>query len=159
MNTNDFMTTDLSDENPGARVLPVTLRDFGGAAKFFGPAMTVKCYEDNSRIKELSLSPGNGRVLVVDGGGSTRCALLGDKIAADLLANGWAGVIVYGCVRDRAALAGLGLGVKALGSNPRRSTKQGEGQVGVPVTIEGVPVRPGDRVYADGDGAIVLDAS
>jgi regulator of ribonuclease activity A len=155
---NDFMTTDLCDEHPDARVLAVALRDFGGAPKFSGPAMTVKCFEDNSRIKELSLRPGNGQVLVVDGGGSTRCALLGDKIAADLVANGWAGAIVFGCIRDRAALATLALGVKALGSNPRRSDKHGEGQIGLPITIEGVLVRPGDRVYADADGAIVLDA-
>jgi regulator of ribonuclease activity A len=95
---NDFMTTDLCDAHPDARVLPVALRDFGGAPKFSGPAITVKCFEDNSRIKELSLRPGNGRVLVVDGGGSTRCALLGDKIAADFVANGWAGAIVLDAV-------------------------------------------------------------
>jgi regulator of ribonuclease activity A len=155
----DFMTTDLCDEHSGARVLPVALRDFGGTAKFSGPALTVKCFEDNSRIKELSLTPGNGRVLVVDGGGSARCALLGDKIAADLVANGWAGAIIYGCIRDRVALSGLALGVKALGSNPRKSNKQNEGQVGVPIVIDGVPIRTGDRIYADEDGAIVLDAA
>jgi regulator of ribonuclease activity A len=152
-------TTDLCDEHPDAVVLPAAFRDFGGTARFSGPVLTVKCFEDNSRVKELSLTHGDGRVLVVDGAGSLRCALLGDMIAADLLRNGWVGVVVHGCVRDRAALAALALGVKALATNPRRSQRKGEGEVGLEVDIGGAVVHTGDRVYADEDGIVVLPAA
>lgn len=151
-------TTDLSDAHADAQVLAPIFRDFGGRRAFSGPAVTVRCFEDNSRLKELSATAGEGRVLVVDGGGSLRCALLGDMIGRALVDHGWAGVIVAGCVRDTAALATLALGVKALAPHPRRSSKRGEGEVGVPVEVGGVRVLSGDQVYADEDGVLILRA-
>ena len=154
-----FKTTDLCDEHgEQARVLQPIFQDLGGRSDFVGPALTVKCFEDNSRIKELSLQPGEGRVLVVDGGGSDRCALLGDIIAEDLVKNGWAGAIIYGYVRDKAVLAGLPLAIKALGASPRKSVKRNEGQVGDPVQFAGHQIRTGDQLYADADGVIILNA-
>lgn len=154
-----FKTTDLCDEHGDrARVLQPIFQDLGGHCDFAGPALTVKCFEDNSRVKELSLQPGEGRVLVVDGGGSDRCALLGDIIAEDLVKNGWAGALVYGYVRDRAVLAQLPLAIKALGTSPRKSVKRNEGQVGDVVTFAGQSIRTGDQLYADADGVIILDA-
>ncbi|MCH8551754.1 MAG: ribonuclease E activity regulator RraA [Natronospirillum sp.] len=150
-------TCDLYDEHEEALgVLPATLKDFGGRIRFQGPAVTIKCFEDNSRIKELSATPGHGRVLVVDGGGSLRCALLGDMIAKDLVDNGWAGAVIFGLVRDRAELAELDLGVKALGTIPRKSQRRGEGHVDLPIRIEGTQVNPGDTVVADEDGVVIL---
>jgi regulator of ribonuclease activity A len=129
-------TCDLSDElGDQARVVAPAFRHFGAVRRFHGEVTTIKCFEDNSRVRELAGTPGEGRVLLVDGGGSTRYALLGDKIARQLLDNGWAGVVVHGCVRDTAVLATLELGVMALAQTPRRSSKNGEGQVGVPLEI------------------------
>jgi regulator of ribonuclease activity A len=149
-------TTDLSDRLPDAGILPYELRNFGKPPQFSGPAVTVKCFEDNSRIKELSQTPGNGRVLVVDGGGSTRCALFGDIIAIDLHKNGWAGAVIYGCVRDAVVLATVPIGIKALGTHPRRTIKQNEGQVGGRIVIGGVPIAAGDEIVSDEDGIVVL---
>lgn len=149
-------TTDLSDGHPDAAVLPSIFRDFGGRLEFEGPAETISCYEDNSRVKEVSLTPGNGRVLVIDGGGSLRCALLGDIIAMDLQKNGWAGAVIHGCVRDASILRTLPIGIKAIAANPRKSVKRNEGSIGKPVVIGGVTVKSGDRVVADEDGIIVL---
>jgi regulator of ribonuclease activity A len=151
-------STDVSDAHPDALVLAPIFRDFGGRRAFSGRALTVRCFEDNSRIKELSTTAGEGRVLVVDGGGSLRCALLGDMIGKALADHGWAGVILAGCVRDTAALATLALGVKALAPHPRRSSKRGEGEVGVPVEVGGVRVLSGDLVHADEDGVVILGA-
>lgn len=134
----------------------VVLHDFGGPTAFSGRIATVKTFEDNSRIKELSATPGHGRVLVVDGGGSLRCALVGDMIGADLVRNGWAGVVIYGCVRDVEALKGLDLGVKALASTPRKSVRRGEGQIELPLAFGGGTWRPGDMLFADADGVLVL---
>lgn len=151
-------TTDLCDAHgPVARVLSPHLRSFGARRRYSGLAVTIKCFEDNSRLKALSATPGVGRVIVIDGGGSLRCALLGDQIAEGLRTNGWAGVVIHGCVRDTAALAALDLGVHALAACPRRSNKNGEGQVDVVIEVGGVIVRPGDRIVADEDGVIVLD--
>ncbi|AXA66834.1 ribonuclease E activity regulator RraA [Pseudomonas oryzihabitans] len=153
-----FKTTDLCDDHgDSVRVLHPIFQDLGGRCDFAGPALTVKCFEDNSRIKELSQQPGEGRVLVVDGGGSDRCALLGDIIAEDLVRNGWAGALIYGYVRDRAVLAELPLAIKALGASPRKSVKRNEGQVGETVTFAGHAIRSGDQLYADADGVIILD--
>jgi regulator of ribonuclease activity A len=149
-------TTDLCDEQPDAVTLPAQLRDFGGTVRFSGRALTVKCYEDNSRIKELSMTPGDGRVLVVDGGASLRCALLGDVIAADLVKNGWRGAIIYGCIRDAAALQAMALGVKALATHPRKSQKHGAGVVGQPLDIGGSRVCVDDEIVADEDGVVVV---
>lgn len=151
-------TTDLCDEY-GARalVLAPLFTDFGGQGDFAGPALTVKCFEDNSVIKELSQQPGNGRVLVVDGGASTRCALFGDVIAEDLVRNGWAGALIYGCVRDKAALRQMPIAIKAVGVSPRKSVKRNEGQVGVPVAFAGQTINDGDYLYADEDGVLILN--
>lgn len=151
-------TADLCDAlGEAARVLPPALRHFGGRRRFSGEVLTVRCFEDNSRLKELANTPGAGRVLLVDGGGSTRCALLGDTIAAEALEHGWTGVVVHGCVRDTVALASLELGVMALGSTPRRSLKNGEGQAGVALELAGVRCSPGDLLFADEDGVLVVD--
>ena len=150
-------TCDLYDRFEGHCQVPdLVLRDFGGRTAFSGPVATVKCFEDNSRIRELSRTPGNGRVLVADGGGSLRCALVGDMIGADFVANGWAGVVIFGCIRDVAALAGLALGIKALASTPRKSVRRDEGQVDLPVAFGGVAWRPGDMLFADADGLLLL---
>jgi regulator of ribonuclease activity A len=151
-------TCDLSDTyGELARIVSPGLRHFGGKRRFNGAVATVKCFEDNSRVRELVTTPGDGRVLLVDGGGSTRYALLGDMLGREALAHGWAGVVVYGCVRDTSVLETLKLGVMALAATPRRSLKNGEGTVGVPIEIAGTPCRPGDLLFADDDGIVVID--
>jgi regulator of ribonuclease activity A len=150
-------TCDLSDQHEErARIPAPVFRDFGGRTRFAGTAVTVKCFEDNARVKELLATPGNGRVLVVDGGAGTRCALLGDIIARDAVANGWEGVVVYGCVRDTAVLATLDIGIKAIGATPRRSTRRGEGTAHIAIDLAGVRVVEGDTIVADEDGLVVL---
>jgi regulator of ribonuclease activity A len=153
------LTCDLYDAHPlSAQVCETPLRDFGGRVRFHGGIVTVACFEDNSKLKELSLTPGGGRVIVVDGGASLRCALLGDIIAADLAKNGWAGVIVHGCVRDSAQLSPLDVGVKALGTVPRAPGKRGQGVIGEVLTFGGVLWRDSDVAFADEDGVVVLTA-
>ncbi len=148
-------TTDLCDTHGDAlRVLEEPLSDFGGLIAFGGPVHTLRAYEDNSLVRAALSEPGQGRVLVVDGGGSRRCALVGDVLAAAALANGWAGVIVNGCIRDCAAVAALDLGVMALDVQPRRSDKHAQGVLDVPLLILGARVRPGDWAYADEDGVV-----
>ena len=134
------------------------LRSFGGRRRFAGPVSTISCLDDNSRVRDAVGEPGEGRVLVVDGGGSRQCALLGDLLAAKAVANGWAGVVVHGCVRDTAVLAGLDIGVLALDAHPRRSKKRGEGHRDVTVRFGGVSFHPGAWVYADDDGLLVTPA-
>lgn len=152
-------TCDLYDDyEDRARVPNVSWQNLGGRKQFCGRAVTVKCFEDNSRIKELlETTPGQGNVLVVDGGGSTRHALLGDLIAGSAVGNKWEGVVVYGSVRDIEELRTLDLGVMSLGSTPRKSVRRGEGHVDVPVQIGDVVVQPGDRVYADENGVLFVD--
>ncbi|MEZ5100739.1 MAG: ribonuclease E activity regulator RraA [Thermoleophilia bacterium] len=152
----DWTTSDLSDAHGDVARPIACLRHFGGRVRFSGPVETVKCFEDNSRVKELANTPGEGRVLVVDGGGSLRYALVGDTIGAELIANGWVGVVVHGAVRDVRPLASLDLGVMALGVTPRRSARDGEGRSGAPVEIDGAWIAPGDVLYADEDGIVVL---
>jgi regulator of ribonuclease activity A len=149
-------TADLCDAHPDAAQAcePVFLA-FGGRRSFSGPVSTVRCFEDNSHVKEAVESPGDGRVLVVDGGGSRRCALFGGNLGIAAVKNGWAGVIINGCIRDSAELGQLDLGIRALGTMPLRSVKRGEGERDVPVRIAGASFRPGDYVYADDDGVIV----
>jgi regulator of ribonuclease activity A len=127
-----------------------------GAASFAGRIATVRCFEDNVLVKQRLGEPGDGRVLVVDAGGSQRCALVGDNLARLGLDNGWAGIVVYGCVRDAAALDELGFGVKALGTNPRASNKGGKGEIDVPVTFGEITFTPGAQLAADRDGVVVL---
>lgn len=155
-----FATCDLCDaheeDQSGAfRVLPPVFRDFGAAGAFAGRVATVRCIEDNSRVREAVNSPGEGRVLVVDGGASVRRALLGGNLALAAARNGWAGIVVDGAVRDAAELAACGIGVKALALMPMRSVKRGEGQRDLPVVVQGIAVRPGDWLYADADGIVV----
>lgn len=151
-----FVTCDLCDDHPeDVRVCEPMFANYGGRIAFGGRIVTVKCFEDNSRVKELLATPGEGRVLVVDGGGSMRCALLGDLIGESAVKQGWAGVIVYGCVRDVDALAELDLGVQALASIPLKSVRKGVGEVDLPVTFGGVTFVPGQYVYADNNGVIV----
>ena len=153
-------TADLVDEL-GARAAScdLQLRQLGGARSFDGPVVTVRCFEDNALLKQVLSEPGEGRVLVVDGGGSLHCALVGDVIAGTAVDNGWAGLVVHGVVRDSVALAQLPLGVKALGTNPRKSTKTGAGERDVVVSFGGVAFRPGAHLYSDDDGVLVVDAS
>jgi regulator of ribonuclease activity A len=154
-----FSTPDLCDQFPD-QVRVVTglhWRSFGAHQRFFGPVETVRCFEDNSRVKEALAEPGGGRVLVVDGGGSLRHALIGDLIAASARDQGWAGVIIHGACRDVEVLAGIELGLIALGSVPIKSVRRGEGERGVPISFGGVRFAPGDHVYADANGIIVAD--
>ena len=151
----DISTADLYDQY-GEQLASVSLQfqDLGGRIRFTGPIRTIRCREDNGLVKSVLNSPGNGAVLVVDGGGSLNSALMGDMIAAAAVENGWAGVVINGPVRDRTALAKLPLGVKALGSNPRKSAKESAGEVDVAVEFGGVIFRPGATLYADEDGIL-----
>lgn len=149
-------TADLYDEHgESLRVLAPLFRDYGGKRAFAGPVATLKVHEDNSLVRAALESPGDGRVLVVDGGGSLRCALVGDNLAKLGVDNGWAGIIVYGCIRDAVPIAELDIGVKALATNPRKSVKKGEGDRDVVVRFADVVIEPGDYVYADEDGVVV----
>ncbi len=156
--TCDLCDSHKADTSGRFRVLPPVFRDFGASMQFAGPVVTVKCFEDNSQVKALVESAGDGRVLVVDGGGSLRRALLGGNLGAAAARNGWAGVVIDGCVRDVAELAVCATGIKALAAIPLPTDRRGEGQRDVPVFVQGVPVRPGDWLYADADGIVVLDA-
>jgi regulator of ribonuclease activity A len=161
MNLQQFATCDLCDEHKhdtsGAfRVLPPVFREFGGVGRFAGRVSTLKCFEDNSLVKAAVESPGEGRVLVVDGGGSLRRSLVGGNLAAAAARNGWAGLVIDGCVRDLAELAAVPLGIRALAAMPLPTDKRGEGQRDVPVLVQGVPVRPGDVLFADADGIVIL---
>ena len=163
-----FATCDLCDahknETSGLfRVLPPAFKDFGLVKKFSGPVVTVKCFEDNTLVKAAVDSEGTvdsplgriGKVLVVDGGGSLRRALLGGNLGAAAARNGWAGVVIDGCVRDTAELAQHSVGIRALAAMPLPTEKRNEGQSEVPVMVQGVWVRPGDWLYADEDGIVV----
>ena len=138
--------------------IPVQFRSFGRSRRFAGPAVTVKCFEDNALLKATlsSWDEASGAVLVVDGGGSLRCALVGDLIAGIAVERGWSGLVVSGCVRDSTALDELDIGIKALGTNPRKSAKTGAGTVGEPVEIGGVQIQTGQMVVSDEDGIVVL---
>ena len=149
-------TADLYDER-GEELNSISLQfqSMGGHTHFSGPVRTVRCLEDNALVKSILATPGNGAVLVVDGGGSLRTALMGDLIAASAVSNGWAGVVIHGAVRDRTAIGELPLGVKALGSNPRKSAKAGDGEVDVDLVIDGVTIRPAAMIWCDPDGILV----
>lgn len=151
-------TPDLCDEYPQlVRVLEPMLSSFGGRQQFAGPVVTVKCFEDNSRVKDLLGTRGQGRVLVVDAGGSLRRACLGDMLAEQAAVNGWAGIIMYGCIRDIDEIMATDIGVQALGVHPMKTDKKGAGEVDVPVTFGGVTFTPGDYLYADNNGVIVSE--
>ncbi len=152
-----LLTTDLCDNHPDkVRVAePLTFKDYGGAKLFHGQIETVKCFEDNSLVRKALEQNGEGKVLVVDGGGSMRCALLGDMLGELGVKNKWNGIVIYGCIRDSAAMATLQLGVKALATIPLKSNKRNEGQQNIPVRFAGVDFVPGEFLYADEDGIIV----
>ena len=160
MTTSDFSTCDLCDLHKNERgdmfrVLPPLFRDFGRRTRFAGTVSTVKCFEDNSVIKAALDEPGRQRVLVVDGGGSLRRALVGGNVAGAALRNGWSGLVVFGCVRDAAELAQCEIGIRALALVPLPTEKRNAGERDVPIQIQGIWVRPGDMLYADADGIVV----
>jgi regulator of ribonuclease activity A len=150
-----WTTPDLCDAHPEIAVADPVFRDYGGKHAFCGSMVTVRCFEDNSRVRDLVAADGKGKVLVVDGGGSLRRSLLGDMLAAKAVANGWSGVLIHGCVRDVGALAELPLGVKALAACPLKTEKRGMGEVDVEVAFAGTLFVPGHWLYADGNGVIV----
>ena len=150
-------TTDLSDAHPAAHVLAPIFRDFGGVTGFHGRAVTLKVYEDNALVRATLETPGDGRVLVVDGGGSLRCALVGGMLAELGRRNGWAGIVAYACIRDSGPIAGMDIGVFAIGTHPMKSIKKGAGDQNIPVTFGGVTFVPGQWLYADEDGVIVSE--
>ena len=153
-----FATPDLCDEfGAEVRVAEPLFRDFGGVERFAGPIATLRVFEDNALVRQALETPGAGRVLVVDGGGSLRSALVGGNLAALAHENGWSGLVVYGCIRDAAEIAGTPVGVKALHAVPRRSAKAGAGERGIPVAFAGVTFAPGAWLYADRDGIVVAD--
>lgn len=154
-----FSTPDLCDQHPDTvRVItPHLFRDFGAKAAFHGQAVTVSCFEDNSKIKSLFNQPGRGRVLVVDGGGSLRKALLGDQIAAAGAKNGWSGIIINGVIRDAEIIGDIELGVKALGTIPLKTQKRDLGDIDVPICLENTIINPGNWIYADINGIVVSE--
>ena len=151
-----YLTPDLCDAYPDLiQVVEPMFSNFGGRDSFGGQIVTLKCFEDNSLVKEQIALDGKGKVLVVDGGGSLRCAMLGDMVAEQASKNGWEGLLIYGCVRDVDMLAQTDLGVQALASHPKKSEKRGIGELNEPVTFGGVTFKPGDYLYADNNGVII----
>lgn len=149
---------DLFDHYPSKlQLLPLAFKPFGGKPLFWGEIVTVKCFEDNSKVKEVLAQNGQGKVLVVDGGGSCRQALLGDLIAQSALDNGWQGVVINGFVRDVMRIKTFNLGVYALGAIPIKTEKRDQGEINVPVDLGGVMVKPGMQLYADENGIAVSD--
>jgi regulator of ribonuclease activity A len=149
-------TADLVDDiGPEVRSCDVQFRQFGARTEFAGPISTVRCFQDNALLKSVLSEPGDGRVLVIDGDASVHTALVGDLIAELARSNGWAGLIVHGAVRDAATLRTLDIGIKALGTNPRKSSKTGDGERDVTVSFGGVGFSPGELVYSDDDGIVV----
>lgn len=152
-------TADLVDDIGAAvRSCDLQFRQFGARTQFAGPITTVRCFQDNALLKSILSGPGDGGVLVVDGGGSLHTALVGDLIAELARSNGWAGLIVHGAVRDAATLRGIDIGIKALGTNPRKSTKTGAGDRDVEIALGGVTFAPGEVAYSDDDGVVVVAA-
>ena len=151
-------TTDLSDAHPEAQVCAPVFHDFGGKLAFYGPIKTLKIFEDNALVRSVLEMPGEGHVLVVDGGGSARCALVGGNLGALGVKNGWAGIVVNGYIRDASEIRSQAIGVKALGTHPRKSEKGlHSGQENRTVTFAGVVFKPGAWLYADIDGIVVAD--
>jgi regulator of ribonuclease activity A len=156
-----FATCDICDANEDKlaagtlSVLPPLFQIFGRQLSFSGPAKTLKVFEDNALVRSTLETPGNGQVLVVDGGGSLRCALVGGNLGALAEKNGWAGIVVNGCVRDTAELNACNIGVRALATHPQRSLRKGVGEADLRVQIAGVAIRPDDWIYADADGVLV----
>jgi len=156
LHTADLLDAHEDQLNLGRlRVVAPMFKSFGRHPCFHGPIGTLKVFEDNSLVRKAVEQPGKGRVLVIDGGGSLRCALVGDQLALLAVNNGWAGVIVYGCVRDSQAIADMEIGILALGTHPLKTIKRNTGEVDIPVSFGGVSFVPGEQLYADEDGVIV----
>jgi regulator of ribonuclease activity A len=156
----EFVTPDLCDAYPElVRVMEPLFKNYGGRRAFGGEIVTVKCYEDNSLVKSQASENGHGKVMLVDGGGSLRKALLGDMIAENAASKGWEGIVIYGCVRDVDLLATLDLGVKAVGAIPLKTEKRGLGDLNVPLQFAGVTVQPGEFLYADNNGIIISESA
>lgn len=157
----EYQTADLCDRHETevrsgqVRVVEQLFRAYGGLASFHGPMATLKLYEDNSLVRQALEAPGHGRVLVIDGGGSRRCALVGDQLAQLGAKNGWAGLVVFGCIRDARAIGSIPIGVFALATHPLKSIKKGIGEMDIPITFGGVTFNPGEYLYADADGILV----
>lgn len=150
-------TSDISDQlHPNVQYLEPVYCRYGAKIDFFGAIHTVKCFEDNSLVREVLDTDGQARVLVVDAGGSKRCAMLGDQLAEKAVKNNWAGVVVYGLIRDSEMINQMPIGVRALGTHPLKSVKKGVGEIGISVSFSGVDFIPGNYLYADQDGVIVV---
>ena len=149
-------TPDLCDQYPElVRVVDPMLSNFGGREQFYGQIVTVKCFEDNSLVKQLVGTPGHGRVIVVDAGGSLRRACLGDMLAEQAASNGWSGLVIYGCIRDVDQIMVTEIGVQALGVHPMKTEKKGVGDLDIAVSFGGVTFNPGEYLYADNNGVVV----
>lgn len=158
MNMSHWTTPDISDKYAdAAKIIDPIFQCYGGNKAFCGRIITVRCFEDNSRVKELAAEPGQGRVMVVDGAGSLRRALLGDQIAAKAHTNGWSGFVINGCVRDVEILQTLSLGVRALNACPVKTEKLGRGETGVDIAFAGVEFKTGQYLYADQSGMLILE--
>jgi len=156
----DFKTADLCDQHSTEiQIVSPGLLCFGGTAKFCGQIVTLKLFEDNSLLRDLLNETGNGQVIVVDGGGSMRCALLGDMLASKAVQNGWSGLVINGCIRDAAEINQMDIGIRALGTHPLKSNKQGIGEKNLPVNFACTDYRPGSYLYADEDGIVVAPLS
>lgn len=155
MNMDSFATADLLDNYPESEVLPLRLLSFGSLKKFCGKAMTVVAPEDNSFVRQTLEGKGEGRVLIVDGGGSMNCALLGDRLASLAIENNWQGIIINGCIRDSILIEDMPVGIKAIGTNPRKSEKRELGKVGEAIKISGIEIKTSSWVYSDSDGVII----
>ena len=152
-------TADLYDDHgEDLRVMAPIFRDYGGNKIFEGEVLTLKAFEDNTLVRATLETAGEGRVLVVDAGGSMRCAMVGDQLAELGVKNDWAGIVVYGCIRDVGPISELAIGVKALGSNPRKSVKKGAGETDLPLRFAEVEIKTGDYLYADLDGIVLADS-
>ncbi len=164
VSTVPFVTCDLLDDHPEKKLQVVTpsmdgkfFKNYGARKSFGGQVVTVKCFEDNSRVKELLATEGTGKVLVVDGGASMRCALMGDLIAESAVKNHWNGVVIYGCIRDVDAIATLDLGVHALAAIPQKSNRKGAGETDIQLSFGGVNIQSGDYIYADNNGIVIAN--
>ena len=156
----NISTPDLCDEYGDAvQVAEPVFKHYGGIHQFKGEIVTVKCFEDNSKVGEMLRAKGAGRVLVVDGGGSQRRSLLGDKLVTLAQENGWCGIVIYGYLRDVEEISAMEVGVLALGAIPRKTEKRGVGQVNIPLQMAGLNIRPGNFIYIDGSGVIVSEQS
>ncbi|GIV34880.1 MAG: putative 4-hydroxy-4-methyl-2-oxoglutarate aldolase [Chitinophagales bacterium] len=151
----NFKTADLCDAHTGVSVVQPVFRIYGNKTVFYGQIVTVKVFEDNILVRKVLGKDGDGKVLVVDGGGSLRCALLGDQLAAMAVSNKWSGIIIYGCIRDSSAINQMPIGVRALHTHPLKSNKEGNGNINIPVEFAGTLFNPGEFLYADEDGIVV----